>query len=34
MFALFITWEGAPRTDKLALKRLKHTFGGQWTESA
>jgi flavodoxin len=29
MFALFITWGGAPRTDKLALKRLKALLEGK-----
>jgi len=28
-FALFITWGGAPRTDKLALKRLKTLLEGK-----
>jgi flavodoxin len=29
MFALFITWGGAPRTDKLALTRLKRLLEGK-----
>jgi flavodoxin len=29
MFALFITWGGAPRTDKLALKKLKALLEGK-----
>lgn len=29
IFALFITWGGAPRTDKLALKRLKTLLEGK-----
>jgi flavodoxin len=29
MFALFITWGGAPRTDKMALTRLKTLLEGK-----
>jgi flavodoxin len=29
IFALFITWGGAPRTDKLALKRVKALLEGK-----
>jgi hypothetical protein len=33
-FALFITWGGAPRSDKMALTRLRALLEGKSTEGA